>query len=115
MENGGANILRTAHFASNSSVLNREAAEILDQIVEILKTRPDIKKVEVIGHASSNETNPARVSSARAATAVRYLVGHGVDAARLAPRGAGTAFPVESDATPEGRAFNRRLQFSIVP
>jgi outer membrane protein OmpA-like peptidoglycan-associated protein len=45
---------------------------------------------------------------------MRYLAGRGVDRSRLQSRGYGSAVPVATNRTEEGRAQNRRVEFRIV-
>jgi outer membrane protein OmpA-like peptidoglycan-associated protein len=50
----------------------------------------------------------------RAESVKRYLVEHGIDAARLETRGAGSSEPIDTDKTRAGRARNRRIVFKIL-
>ncbi|MEO0813076.1 MAG: hypothetical protein AAFY60_09455, partial [Myxococcota bacterium] len=43
-----------------------------------------------------------------------FLIGRGIDAERIASKGYGEASPIESNATSEGRANNRRVEFVIL-
>lgn len=113
VQNGGASALEQVRFAMNASALTPDAVRILDQIGKILAEHPEIVRVNVIGHAAPDEMNADRIAAKRADLAVKYLVGHGVDASRLAASGAGSARPVADNATAEGRAHNRRLELVI--
>jgi outer membrane protein OmpA-like peptidoglycan-associated protein len=44
---------------------------------------------------------------------VKWLADHGVDGARLTPRGFGRARPVASNDTSQGRALNRRVEVAL--
>jgi outer membrane protein OmpA-like peptidoglycan-associated protein len=46
----------------------------------------------------------------RAEKVREYLVLHGIDAGRITAIGKGSEDPVTDNATPEGRAFNRRIE-----
>ena len=50
----------------------------------------------------------------RAASVLRWLVAHGVDERRLEARGFGPRRPIAPNATVEGRAKNRRVEFQIL-
>jgi outer membrane protein OmpA-like peptidoglycan-associated protein len=51
-----------------------------------------------------------RLSAERAASVKAWLVGHGIDAARLDTAGFGDGRPVADNATEDGRARNRRVE-----
>ena len=54
-----------------------------------------------------------RLSNARAATVRRYLISHRVPASHLTSIGFGENRPVASNATPLGRAKNRRIELKV--
>ena len=43
-----------------------------------------------------------------------YLVEHGVDQARVETRGAGPDEPIDTNASADGRAKNRRIEFRLL-
>ena len=103
-------------FAVNKAELQPASDKILDAVVEILKGHPEVTKVEVQGHtdgAGKPEANMT-LSQARAETVMKYLVDHGIEAARLTAKGYGQTVPLVPENTPEDRQKNRRVQFIIV-
>ncbi len=107
--------LEGVHFETNSAELTPASAAILDRVVETLKKHPKIR-VEVAAHTDSRGSaayNQA-LSERRAKSVMDYLVSHGVDASRLSAHGYGESQPVASNATPEGRAKNRRVELRIL-
>lgn len=54
------------------------------------------------------------LSQQRAAAIVSYLVSRGIPARRLVARGNGSAAPVASNKSPEGRALNRRTDVLFI-
>jgi outer membrane protein OmpA-like peptidoglycan-associated protein len=54
------------------------------------------------------------LSKRRAASVRAYLIDKGVPAERLTSEGFGFTTPLDTNATDEGRAKNRRVQFEIV-
>ena len=96
-------------FAVNSVTLTDAGRRALDEVLVCLKDGA----YEVVGHTDS-AGEPAlnqALSVARAQSAVRYLIGKGVAAERLSASGLGETTPIADNATPEGRARNRRLAF----
>ena len=63
-----------------------------------------------IGDFAGNQS----LSEQRAAAIVSYLVSRGIPATRLVARGNGSAAPVASNKTPEGRAMNRRTDVLFI-
>ncbi|MFI5202304.1 MAG: OmpA family protein, partial [Candidatus Kapaibacterium sp.] len=55
------------------------------------------------------------LSKDRAKSVVNYLTQHGIDTTRLSAIGYGAAKPVAPNATEEGRAKNRRVEFILIP
>jgi outer membrane protein OmpA-like peptidoglycan-associated protein len=73
--------------------------------------------IDVNGHTDSTgslQHNQA-LSERRAASVANYLAGRGVDQRRVSTMGFGPSQPVASNATPDGRAQNRRVEVSIAP
>ncbi len=54
-----------------------------------------------------------QTGAGRAATVVRYLIDYGVDPSRFYVEGRAEYDPLESNATPEGRAYNRRVEIYV--
>lgn len=106
---------RIIEFESGSATLTSAGATILDEIVAAwgqVGSRP----VQVIGHTDSaggHEKNVA-LSYARASAVKTYLVSRGINAATITAQGAGPDQPVADNATPEGRARNRRIEFRVL-
>ena len=63
-----------------------------------------------IGDYSANQS----LSQRRAAAIVAYLVTRGIPAERLVARGNGSAAPIATNRTPEGRAQNRRTDVLFI-
>ncbi|MDB4927806.1 MAG: hypothetical protein JWM10_290 [Myxococcaceae bacterium] len=104
-------------FDVNRATLRPSAAVTLDEVVQYLgQTENRALRYEVGGHTSSEGSRALneRLSAARAATVRAYLLGHGVDAARLTSRGYGPRQPLESNTTAEGRAANRRVELNEI-
>jgi len=71
--------------------------------------------IRIIGHTDSQgeEAYNQWLSESRANSVVAYLAKQGVATGRMTAQGAGEVSPVASNATREGRAQNRRIEFNI--
>lgn len=104
-------------FAEGSAHLKPEGRRLLDKLAAVLLRHQGIISVE--GHTDDRPiANPRfpsnwELSSGRATTVTRYLIGHGLDAAKLRAVGYADTRPLESNATPEGRARNRRVSLIL--
>jgi outer membrane protein OmpA-like peptidoglycan-associated protein len=54
------------------------------------------------------------LSNNRAKSVVQYLQRLGIDASRMVSQGYGETKPVGDNATDEGRALNRRVEFKLI-
>jgi len=73
-------------------------------------------RVRVDGHTDNKgkKASNQKLSDQRAAAVVTYLVTQkGVDKTRLASRGFGDSQPIADNKTEEGRAKNRRVDFTV--
>lgn len=103
-------------FATNSSNINAGFYDVLNAVAVVLKEY-EKTTVDVIGHTDSvgSEVYNQRLSENRARSVAEYLSSQGILPARLLISGMGEAQPIASNATPEGRAQNRRVNIQISP
>jgi outer membrane protein OmpA-like peptidoglycan-associated protein len=103
-------------FEPNQAVLTPGSLPILDRAVAMLREHAGIR-IEIAGH--SDNLGPAdknrALSQARAEAVRAYLIEKGIDGGRLTAAGYGPDKPLESNATPQGRAKNRRVEFALKP
>lgn len=73
--------------------------------------------VDVNGHTDSTGSvqHNQDLSMRRAVSVANYLASRNVDQRRMSTMGFGSSQPVASNATPDGRAQNRRVEVSIAP
>lgn len=73
--------------------------------------------VDVNGHTDStgSASHNQALSQRRAASVANYLGSQGIDPRRFAIIGYGATQPVATNATPDGRAQNRRVEIQISP
>lgn len=101
-------------FATGSDVVLPESAPILRQVAAYLETNPAVR-LRITGH-TDNVGQPAAnldLSKRRAAAVARVLSEQfAIAADRFATDGKGDTQAVQSNASPEGRAMNRRVEFA---
>ena len=101
-------------FDFDKAAIRPEGAKVLGEWESRLEQCSAVH-VAIQGHTDSVGSDAYNLKlSQRRAEAVRdFLVEKGIAAARLTTKGFGKADPVASNATPEGRAQNRRVE--LVP
>src|SRR5262249_47866718 len=102
-------------FETGKAVIKPGSFPILDEVVTLMKAQGSIK-MGVYGHTDSRgiAANNLKLSSDRAASVMAYLIGHGIAASRLESQGFGQTKPIADNATEEGRAKNRRVEFKML-
>ena len=111
----GKYISHGIRFDVNKATLRPEASGELNAIVKILKENATLK-FEIGGHTDSDGDAAANLAlSQRRADAVKtQLVALGIATDRLTTKGYGSTKPIADNATFEGKAENRRVEFTIV-
>ena len=116
LEPGQPLVLDGLVFSSGKAVLEPGEYKALTDLADWLAANPEAR-VELVGHtdASGSADKNTTLSLARADAARDALVALGVEADRIATRGAGPAEPMANNDTPEGRALNRRVEVILTP
>ncbi len=100
-------------FDSGKDIVKPESWGALNDIAKVLKENPAIK-VKIVGHTDSdgNDALNLDLSKRRAASVKNELVKNfGIDGSLLETDGKGETQPISPNATPEGKAQNRRVEF----
>ncbi len=102
--------LSGVNFENDSAKLLPEGEKILDEAVVALKGDP-AATIEIQGHTDSKGSDAynMQLGESRANSVKDYLVAQGVTAGSLVVKSYGETEPVADNATPEGRADNRRV------
>ena len=118
------NILDHVLFDSGEAAVKAEGQEILRRLAAVLAAHTN-RAIHVVGHtdnvpiratARGRFASNWELSTARATAAVRFLHEQaGVNPRQLGALGYGEFHPVADNATPEGRAKNRRIAVVILP
>jgi outer membrane protein OmpA-like peptidoglycan-associated protein len=106
-------------FETNSDVITAESQTTLDKSAGYLRAafiaNPGLR-VEIGGH-TDDHGDPVynlELSNRRASAVLQYLTDHGVPATGLTATGYGMDRPIADNATADGRAQNRRIEFTIL-
>jgi len=105
---------RIVEFDSGKATLTPAGRAILDEMGNVMQKLKG-RKVEVIGHTDSQGLHASNqgLSQSRAEAVKLYLSSKGINSDMLSTSGQGSDRPVASNATAEGRARNRRIDFRI--
>nr|WP_249188701.1 OmpA family protein [Burkholderia dolosa] len=101
-------------FATGLATLTPAARASLDKLLNEREDRT-YTQVTVTGYTDSGGSDASNLalSKRRAQTVASYLKAHGLKAQAVSVTGRGSADPVASNATAEGRASNRRVEISL--
>jgi outer membrane protein OmpA-like peptidoglycan-associated protein len=110
VERGQSVLLNNIVFEPGKTVLAAASFPELDRLAAYLEANPHVR-IDIGAH-----TNPSvKVSTANQAKAVAtYLFGKGIAKNRITHHGYGTSKPVASNKTPEGKALNKRIEFTFL-
>ena len=103
-------------FSSGSATMQPGASSKLHKLADVLNRYPR-STIQVVGYTDSRGTEESNLdlSRRRAQAVADELTADGVSATRISTRGVGVADPVATNATPEGRAQNRRVEINVTP
>ncbi len=101
-------------FDTGGTALSEASNPALDTAARLMLDHPELK-ILIVGHSDNQGALEANIAlSERRAKAVRAaLIERGVTAERLEAKGIGFLAPVASNATPEGKALNRRVELVL--
>ncbi|SQI32374.1 Outer membrane protein ArfA [Serratia plymuthica] len=104
-------------FLSGSTKVQPEMVKVIERVArEVRRVSGDIV---IVGHSDATPIdrpglpNNVVLSEKRAAEVARYFIAAGLPESKVKVKGAGNNQPLASDATPQGRAKNRRVEFFV--
>jgi outer membrane protein OmpA-like peptidoglycan-associated protein/tetratricopeptide (TPR) repeat protein len=107
------------YYDLDKSNIRPDAAVELDKIVQVLKDNPSIS-IELGSHtdARASASYNLKLSQRRADSAVKYIIEHGIEAARIKAKGYGETQLINGcsdgvDCSEEAHQENRRTEFKI--
>lgn len=106
--------LKNIYFDFNKATLKPESFQELNKVVDFLNRNTKVE-IEISGHTDAIGTDESnlKLSQGRSQAVVDYLIGQGISASRLVAKGYGEGRPIDTNDTDEGRANNRRVEFTV--
>lgn len=107
--------LKNIYFDFDKTTLKSESYVELNKVVDFLKQNNTVE-IEISGHTDSKGSDEynLNLSQGRSQAVVDYLVSQGIEAFRLTAHGYGETKPIDTNDTDEGRANNRRVEFTVL-
>jgi len=98
-------------FNTNEDVMKTSANKVMDSVAVVAKEY-DKTKLQIIGYTDSTGNDKINIplSQRRALAVANYMKLRGIAPNRLSVAGMGASNPIASNATPEGREQNRRVE-----
>ena len=106
-------IIKGIQFEIDKDVIKPASRPTLDRAVQLLKQYPDVR-IQISGHLDHTEDYGRDLSKRRPDAVRNYLMTQGIDRARIETRGFGANEPIDTNKTAQGRANNRRIEFTIL-
>lgn len=103
------------YFDFDKTTLKKESYAELAKVIDFLNRNPTVE-IEIAGHTDSRGSDEynQRLSQGRTQAVVDYLISQGISPKRLQAVGYGESRPVDTNDTEEGRAKNRRVEFTVL-
>jgi outer membrane protein OmpA-like peptidoglycan-associated protein/tetratricopeptide (TPR) repeat protein len=114
IEFGKTVVLRNIFFNTASFELKPESTAELEKLLAFMNSNPKIA-IEIGGHTDNvgQRADNQLLSENRAKAVFTYLKDRGVMESRMQFKGYADLVPVDTNDTPEGRANNRRTEFTV--
>ncbi len=112
---GNTITLENIFFEFDKSALLPASKSELEKLVDIMTDYPHLS-IEIGGHTDNigSEAYNQKLSEARAKSVVDFLLDKKVNPIRVTYKGYGSVKPITSNATEEGQAINRRVEFTVM-
>jgi outer membrane protein OmpA-like peptidoglycan-associated protein len=109
-------ITQKIHFEFDRAIIRPISYPIVDDVARLLLSNPQLALIRIEGHTDwiGPDDYNQRLSEKRANAVRDYLVQKGVEPYRLQAVGYGESRPIADNNTTQGRARNRRTEFTVV-
>lgn len=107
--------LKNIYFDFDKTTLKKESFTELNKVVDFLKRNENVE-IEISGHTDNKGSDDynLNLSQGRSQSVVDYLISQGIESYRLTAHGYGEGKPIDTNDTDDGRANNRRVEFTVV-
>lgn len=107
--------LKNIYFDFDKTTLKKESFVELNKVVDFLKQNPMVE-IEIAGHTDSKGSDEynLNLSQGRSQSVVDYIISQGISDSRLTAHGYGETKPIDTNDTDDGRANNRRVEFTVI-
>ena len=106
---------KTILFDTGKATIKFQSAEVLNQIINVLKKFPKSRfRIEGYTDSTGNKQRNITLSQNRADAVKIYLIQGGIDQSRLESKGYGPENPIASNKTRKGRELNRRVEINLI-
>ncbi len=115
IEEGASIVLEDIFFEFNKTTLLPESSTELDKVTLFI-TKNNIQLIEIGGHTDSDGSDSynQKLSEGRAKSVVAYLKTNGIPPEKMRAVGYGESKPIDTNRTEEGKAINRRVEFTLI-
>ena len=106
---------KTILFDTGKASIKFESAEVLNQIINVLKKFPKSRfRIEGYTDSTGKKAKNITLSQNRADAVKIYLIQGGIDQSRLESKGYGPEKPIASNKNKKGRELNRRVEINLI-
>ena len=107
--------INNLYFATGKTFILPESEPAMEDLAQFLTDNPDVR-IRIVGHTDNvgSEQANQRLSEGRANAVRQNLVMRNIAPERIEAEGRGELEPVATNDTEEGRAQNRRVEFTII-
>lgn len=113
--NSPAGIIQTVYFDTDATSLRTGSVSQLETLADSIKSNIHLHSVIITGHSddSGSPDHNKSVAEARARSVTAFLSMKGIATDQIKVISEGSTKPVATNATPEGRQLNRRVEVIV--
>ncbi len=115
LKTGSVIRLDKVYFDADKYIIKTESVPALMEVYDFMVDNPDVV-LEIGGHTNNrpSEEFAQTLSTSRAKSVAEWLIGKGIASDRVQYKGYGKKYPIDTNATPEGRRRNQRVEIKIL-